>query len=117
MSTRFSIAAGEDWDAFVSLAIEQNCGGIECLAGIPGSVGGTPVQNVGAYGQEVAETIRLVRVLDLQTLRLHGTKSQQSADLLIGAAFSIALTEAAISLRVLTMCLEMALMQYVPMQI
>ncbi len=67
--TRFSIAAGEDWDAFVSLAVGQNCGGIECLAGIPGSVGGTPVQNVGAYGQEVAETIRLVRVLDLRTLR------------------------------------------------
>jgi UDP-N-acetylmuramate dehydrogenase len=66
--TRFSIAAGEDWDAFVSLAVEQNCGGIECLAGIPGSVGGTPVQNVGAYGQEVAETIRLVRAFDLQTL-------------------------------------------------
>lgn len=67
--TRFSVAAGEDWNAFVSLAVEQNCGGIECLAGIPGSVGGTPVQNVGAYGQEVAETIRTVRVLDLHTLR------------------------------------------------
>jgi UDP-N-acetylmuramate dehydrogenase len=67
--TRFSIGAGEDWDAFVSLAVGQNCGGIECLAGIPGSVGGTPVQNVGAYGQEVAETIRLVRVLELQTPR------------------------------------------------
>jgi UDP-N-acetylmuramate dehydrogenase len=67
--THFSVAAGEDWDAFVSLAVEQNCGGIECLAGIPGSIGGTPVQNVGAYGQEVAETIRSVRVLDLKSLR------------------------------------------------
>lgn len=67
--TRFSVAAGEDWDAFVSLAVDQNCGGIECLAGIPGSAGGTPVQNVGAYGQEVAETIRLVRALNLQTMR------------------------------------------------
>jgi UDP-N-acetylmuramate dehydrogenase len=67
--TYFSVAAGEDWNAFVSLAVEQNCGGIECVAGIPGSVGGTPVQNVGAYGQEVAETIRSVRALDLQTLR------------------------------------------------
>jgi len=66
---QFSVAAGEDWDAFVSLAVDQNFGGIECLAGIPGSVGGTPVQNVGAYGQEVAETIHTVRVLDLQTLR------------------------------------------------
>jgi len=67
--THFAVAAGEDWNAFVSLAVEQDCGGIECLAGIPGSVGGTPVQNVGAYGQEVAETIRSVRLLDLQSLR------------------------------------------------
>jgi UDP-N-acetylmuramate dehydrogenase len=68
-TTKFSVAGGEDWDAFVSLAVDQNCGGIECLAGIPGSVGGTPVQNVGAYGQEVSETICQVRVLDLQSLR------------------------------------------------
>jgi UDP-N-acetylmuramate dehydrogenase len=66
---RFSVAAGEDWDQFVTYAVEQNCGGIECLAGIPGSVGGTPVQNVGAYGQEVAETIQRVRVLDLESLQ------------------------------------------------
>jgi UDP-N-acetylmuramate dehydrogenase len=65
----FSVAAGEDWDAFVSNAVSQNCAGIECLAGIPGTVGGTPVQNVGAYGQEVSETIRLVRALDLQRMR------------------------------------------------
>ena len=64
----FRVAAGENWDGFVSLAVGQNCAGIECLAGIPGTVGGTPVQNVGAYGQEVAETIVGVRVLDLQTL-------------------------------------------------
>jgi UDP-N-acetylmuramate dehydrogenase len=61
-------AAGEQWDAMVSLAVGRNCAGIECLAGIPGSVGGTPVQNVGAYGQEVAETIQRVRILDLKTL-------------------------------------------------
>src|SRR5450432_3406897 len=42
----FSVAAGEDWDAFVAHAVAQGCGGIECLAGIPGTVGGTPVQNV-----------------------------------------------------------------------
>jgi UDP-N-acetylmuramate dehydrogenase len=65
----FRVAAGEDWDHFVSHAVEQNYAGIECLAGIPGTVGGTPVQNVGAYGQEVAETIAAVRVLDLTTLR------------------------------------------------
>lgn len=67
--TVFTVGAGEDWDPFVSLAVSENCAGIECLAGIPGTVGGTPVQNVGAYGQEVAETIRMVRALDLQTLQ------------------------------------------------
>jgi UDP-N-acetylmuramate dehydrogenase len=65
----FRVAAGEDWDHFVSHAVEKNYAGIECLAGIPGTVGGTPVQNVGAYGQEVAETITTVRVLDLHTLQ------------------------------------------------
>lgn len=64
----FRVAAGEDWDRFVSLAVERDLGGIECLAGIPGTVGGTPVQNVGAYGQEVAETIVSVRVVDLASL-------------------------------------------------
>ena len=57
-------AAGEDWDAFVAFAVENDLAGIECMSGIPGRVGGTPVQNVGAYGQEVAETIVKVRCLD-----------------------------------------------------
>ncbi len=65
---RFRVAAGEDWDRFVSLAVDHGYGGIECLAGIPGTVGGTPVQNVGAYGQEVSNTIVSVRVLDLHTM-------------------------------------------------
>jgi UDP-N-acetylmuramate dehydrogenase len=64
---QFRVAAGENWDSFVTLAVEQNYGGIECLAGIPGTVGGTPVQNVGAYGQEVAQTITQVRAFDRQT--------------------------------------------------
>jgi UDP-N-acetylmuramate dehydrogenase len=64
----YRVAAGEDWDGFVSIAIADNCAGIECLAGIPGTVGGTPVQNVGAYGQEVSETIQNVRALDLESL-------------------------------------------------
>ncbi len=67
----FRAAAGEPWDTFVTEAIAADCAGIECLAGIPGTVGGTPVQNVGAYGQEVAETIRRVRVLDRATLQFH----------------------------------------------
>ena len=62
----YRAAAGEDWDAFVERAVGDGCAGIECLAGIPGTVGGTPVQNVGAYGQEVAATIENVRALDLE---------------------------------------------------
>jgi UDP-N-acetylmuramate dehydrogenase len=62
----FHVGAGEPWDRFVSHAVMAQCAGVECLSGIPGSVGGTPVQNVGAYGQEVSETIESVQVLDLQ---------------------------------------------------
>jgi UDP-N-acetylmuramate dehydrogenase len=62
----FDAGAGESWDRFVSHAVRAGCSGIECLSGIPGSVGGTPVQNVGAYGQEVSETIASVQVLDLK---------------------------------------------------
>lgn len=63
----FHVGAGEDWDAFVAESVRANCAGIECLSGIPGTTGGTPVQNVGAYGQEVAETITKVRVLEVAT--------------------------------------------------
>ena len=63
----FHAGAGENWDSLVALAVSKNCGGIECLSGIPGTVGGTPVQNVGAYGQEVSETITNVRVLQIAT--------------------------------------------------
>ena len=62
----FDVGAGESWDRFVSHAVMAQCAGVECLSGIPGSVGGTPVQNVGAYGQEVSETIDSVEVLDLK---------------------------------------------------
>lgn len=65
----FDAGAGEEWDAFVAVTVAHNCSGVECLSGIPGTVGGTPVQNVGAYGQEVADTIQSVRVFDLQTMR------------------------------------------------
>jgi UDP-N-acetylmuramate dehydrogenase len=57
-------AAGEPWDALVADSVGRGLGGLECLSGIPGLVGATPIQNVGAYGQEVAETIRAVRVLE-----------------------------------------------------
>jgi UDP-N-acetylmuramate dehydrogenase len=62
----FEAGAGESWDKFVSRAVMARCAGVECLSGIPGNVGGTPVQNVGAYGQEVAETIVSVQVFDLR---------------------------------------------------
>jgi len=64
---RLDVGAGVSWDGFVDHAIDLELAGIECLAGIPGSLGGTPVQNVGAYGQEVSETIESVRAFDRQT--------------------------------------------------
>ncbi|HEU4974519.1 MAG TPA: UDP-N-acetylmuramate dehydrogenase [Baekduia sp.] len=57
-------AAGEPWDAVVARCVLEGLAGIECLSGIPGSVGATPIQNVGAYGQEVSDTIMSVRALD-----------------------------------------------------
>ena len=57
-------AAGEDWDALAQRCVSGGLAGVECLAGIPGLVGATPIQNVGAYGQEVAETITCVRGYD-----------------------------------------------------
>jgi UDP-N-acetylmuramate dehydrogenase len=63
----FDVGAGEDWDAFVATSVQHNCAGVECLSGIPGSVGGTPVQNVGAYGQEVSETILALTAINLNT--------------------------------------------------
>ena len=62
--TTYRVAAGEDWDQFVQRTVADDCAGLECLAGIPGTVGGTPVQNVGAYGQEVSSAIARVRAFD-----------------------------------------------------
>jgi UDP-N-acetylmuramate dehydrogenase len=59
-----TVQAGEDWDGLVAFTVENGLAGIEALSGIPGSTGATPVQNVGAYGQEVAQTITAVRVYD-----------------------------------------------------
>ena len=60
-------AAGEPWDALVAHAVERGWAGLECLSGIPGLVGATPIQNVGAYGQEVSGTVVAVRALDRAT--------------------------------------------------
>jgi UDP-N-acetylmuramate dehydrogenase len=56
--------AGEDWDELVARAVAENWRGVEALSGIPGTVGATPIQNVGAYGQEVSQTVARVRVYD-----------------------------------------------------
>jgi UDP-N-acetylmuramate dehydrogenase len=58
------VAAGESWDALVTMCVEQQLAGVECLAGIPGLVGATPLQNVGAYGQDVSQTVMSVRAYD-----------------------------------------------------
>jgi UDP-N-acetylmuramate dehydrogenase len=63
-AVRVTVAAGEDWDRLVDWAVGEKLAGIECLAGIPGLAGATPIQNVGAYGQEVAPVIESVRCLD-----------------------------------------------------
>jgi UDP-N-acetylmuramate dehydrogenase len=61
---RLVVAAGHDWDDLVAYTVRSHLAGMEALSGIPGSTGATPVQNVGAYGQEVAQTITAVRVYD-----------------------------------------------------
>lgn len=60
--------AGEVWDPFVAWTVERELAGLECLSGIPGRVGATPIQNVGAYGQDVSQTLSRVRCLDRETL-------------------------------------------------
>jgi UDP-N-acetylmuramate dehydrogenase len=64
---RLDIAAGESWDELVARCVADELAGVECLSGIPGSAGATPIQNVGAYGQEVSETIISVRTYDRDT--------------------------------------------------
>lgn len=63
----YEVAAGENWDNFVASTIDEGRSGLECLSGIPGRVGATPIQNVGAYGAEVADVVTGVRVLDRTT--------------------------------------------------
>lgn len=67
---RVTVQAGEDWNDFVSLANQSGWAGVESLAGIPGSVGAAPIQNIGAYGQEVSSVIDSVEFLDYETRQL-----------------------------------------------
>jgi UDP-N-acetylmuramate dehydrogenase len=85
--TRLTVAAGEDWDALVAQCVEDGLQGFECLSGIPGSVGATPIQNVGAYGQEVAETVVSVKVLDRATGRIEQMGADECGFVYRGSVF------------------------------
>jgi len=102
----FEVGAGEEWDKFVACAVARNCAGIECLSGIPGTVGGTPVQNVGAYGQEVSETIESVLAMNRITGKVQEFSNQacgfayrtsifntsgRDTFIILGATYSLAL--------------------------
>ncbi len=71
------VAAGERWDDFVAFAVTNGWAGIECLSGIPGLTGATPIQNVGAYGQDVSETIISVEVIERETSRVVTLTNQE----------------------------------------
>ncbi|CUR57492.1 UDP-N-acetylenolpyruvoylglucosamine reductase [metagenome] len=75
------VAAGESWDVLVERAVQSRWVGVEALSGIPGAVGSTPIQNVGAYGQEVSQTIASVRVWDR---RLQGIRTFANAECSFG---------------------------------
>ena len=72
-------AAGENWDCLVKKCIDLSLGGIECLSGIPGLVGAAPIQNLGAYGQEVCQSIESIKCLDRKSLELRIFKASQCA--------------------------------------
>jgi UDP-N-acetylmuramate dehydrogenase len=74
-SGEVTAAAGENWDDFVGWCVDHGLAGVECMSGIPGTVGATPVQNVGAYGQETADTAVCVRALDRCTGKIIGIQA------------------------------------------
>lgn len=74
-----TVRAGERWDDFVAAMVDAKLAGLECLSGIPGLAGATPIQNVGAYGQEVSDTIETVRVLDVESLEEKWMRSSECA--------------------------------------
>ncbi len=80
-------AAGENWHDFAAQMTAEGFAGIECLGGIPGSVGATPIQNVGAYGQEVSQTITSVRILDRKTLEISQIPAQDCGFVYRGSIF------------------------------
>ncbi len=72
-----TVAAGEDWDAVVARTVAEGLAGLECLSGIPGLAGATPIQNVGAYGQEVSQAITRVRVYDRKVSEVLDVRGEQ----------------------------------------
>ena len=78
-STEVTAGAGESWDGLVAAVVGRGLAGVECLSGIPGFVGATPIQNVGAYGQEVAETIVRVEVVDRKTAEVLSIANSECA--------------------------------------
>ena len=75
--TLISIAAGENWHQLVSYLLEKNIPGLENLALIPGTVGASPVQNIGAYGVEIAKFVELVEYFDITTNTMHSLNNEQ----------------------------------------
>jgi UDP-N-acetylmuramate dehydrogenase len=84
---RLIVAAGEEWDPLVAMCVDSGLQGFECLSGIPGSVGATPIQNVGAYGQEVSETVESVRVFDRETGRVEDMTPAECGFVYRGSVF------------------------------
>ncbi|MGP3964614.1 UDP-N-acetylmuramate dehydrogenase [Nonomuraea sp. 3N208] len=72
-----TVEAGEDWDPLVARAVAEGWSGIECMSGVPGQVGSTPIQNVGAYGQEVSQTVWCVRAYDRRTRQVVDLEARQ----------------------------------------
>ncbi|RJQ78045.1 UDP-N-acetylmuramate dehydrogenase [Pseudonocardiaceae bacterium YIM PH 21723] len=95
---QLTVEAGEQWDDVVADTVEQGLGGLECLSGIPGLVGATPVQNVGAYGVEISELLTSVDLLDRATARVHQVPAAE-----LGLAYRTSVlkgTDSAVVLRV-----------------
>jgi UDP-N-acetylmuramate dehydrogenase len=78
-SGTLTVQAGEPWEDVVGLALDEELAGLECLTGIPGLAGATPIQNVGAYGQEVSDTLEAVEVLERATLRASWLRADECA--------------------------------------
>ncbi|MDR8407359.1 UDP-N-acetylmuramate dehydrogenase [Nonomuraea sp. 3-1Str] len=74
-----TVEAGESWESLAARAVAEGWAGVECLSGVPGLVGATPIQNVGAYGQEVSQTIRCVRAYDRRTRHVVDVEARQCA--------------------------------------